>query len=185
MALVLRHRFLTGAAQFFAGKIKMSWLSDLEEYAAPYESQLQTNRFYKVDAIDGPGMGAGIEYANRIFDIALVNDRGQFFIYFLNARFFSRLKAGFLFRCETNFYSKRIAFGAILAIAEAFKTEKDFSALNFQEKSDYWNINPSLEDPLATFFDNLPFIVEMLKRTTSKKLRRWIDDYYKDIHKWL
>jgi hypothetical protein len=162
----------------------MSWLSRLEEYAAKYADQLRMNRFFRVASKDGNGMGAFIGYANRMFDLDLENDRGDFIIWFLNASWFSRIKAGFLFRSKAHFFSKRVSFNVILALAAAAKNGKDFSELSADEKPEYWQITYSPDDPLAAFFANLKDINELLKRTKSTKLKTWIDSYGKGLVEW-
>jgi hypothetical protein len=161
----------------------MSWLSDLEEYAAKYTEQLRANNFYRVSSGEGPGMGAGIGYANRIFDIDLTNDRGYFIIYLLNLSRLERTKAGFLFRSKANFSSQRIDLGVILALLKATKNGKDFSELSDDEKPQYFNLDDS--DPFARFFINLKDINELLKRTKPQQLNSRIESYANARGKWL
>src|SRR5262245_21407895 len=141
----------------------MSWLSTLEEYAAGYEGQLRAFRFYRIYSQDGPGMGACIEYANRNFDFCLTNDKGQFFLYFLNSGFLRRLSAGFFFRSRVKLPPKLIDFNFILAALDAARTGRDFAELSFEEKSALFNNGYSLEDPFADLFPNLEEIVQLLK----------------------
>jgi len=162
----------------------MSWLSTLEDYAAKYADQLRINRFFRVDSKDGPGMGAFIGYANRIFDFHLTNDRGDFLITFLNESWFSRIKSGFLFRSKANFSSDGVGLSVILALVAAAKNGKEFSELSASEKPEYWKIQYSLEDPFAAFFANLKGISEMLRRTKSTKLKMWIESYCKGLVEW-
>jgi len=163
----------------------MSWLSTLEESAAKYTDQLRMNCFFRVRATDGPGMGAGIAYANRIFDIGLDNDRGDFIIWFLNESWFYRIKAGFLFRSKANFFSQHVDFGVFLGLLAAAKDGNDVSKLSAKEKPAYWKISYSLEDPFEAFFANLKGINELLRRTKSTKLKMWIESYYKGRGEWL
>jgi hypothetical protein len=158
----------------------MSWLSWLEEYAARYENQLRARGFYRINSFDGPGMGAAIEYANKEFDIELVNDRGQFMIVFLNATFSSRIKAGFLFRSRTRFPAERIDFNFILAALRAAQSGRDFTELNFQEKSALFHEGYDLEDPFGDFFANLDAIIEMLRDNGTAKVKRWIESWHRD-----
>jgi hypothetical protein len=144
----------------------MSWLSTLEEYAAGYRNQLRSHGFRRTSSQDGPGMGAGIRYAHKVFEISLVNDRGEF-------------------RIDFRMPSQRVNLDLMLAFLEATKNGRDFSELSFKEKIGYWKIESSSEDPFAAFFPALEGIIAMLKNTEPQTLKAWIAAYSKDRGKWL
>jgi len=143
----------------------MSWLSNLEEYAKSYRDSFSTNGFVEKNKINGPGMGAFIEYQNSKMMFRLINDRSQFEI---------RI-----------FYdnSSDIDLAPILAFIEIEKEGQSIQVLSFEEKIKYWEINYDYKDPLKYLFESIEKIYEQLSDEIS--LEEKMKSYYTKRGDWL
>ena len=143
----------------------MSWLKDLEKYIKKYESNINENSFEIINKVNGPGMGALIEFQNSNLKFQLVNDKLYFEIQvYINA-------------------SKKIDLAPLLAFINTDERGIDLTKLTFKDKIEYWQIKYDYKDPLESFFINIDKIYKQI--SDSEALEKRLHAYYDKRGDWL